>query len=460
LETKLNNDILHSFEEISNSYNRKEQYFDILYESNTSFSIVKSPFSEDISGIVEKTGVVARTFTERWYEYGFYDLSNLSQISQQLPKVSDMGKNISEFESWQLDKEIKPKTKSLDIPIADKIAKIREIFKYVVDYDERIFTCRLMYGEHLTTKIFVNNEGCRLKQVIPRTKILVLPIAREGKTMDYDYMSMGAEVGFEIFDEVFYNKLDKAIESSIELLKAENPPDGNFPIILDADMAGLIAHESFGHGLEADQILRERSYLKPYFNKKVASEICNIYDTPNLEKEWGFSFFDDEGVRAGNNILVENGILKNYIYDRRTASRFNTIPQGNGRREGFTLPIHPRMTNTYFGNGDYDVEEMISEVKDGVMLIHGSFGMEDPLGGSMQCTSKKGYLIKNGEKSTVVKQVALSGYVLDFLQNIDAVSKDKLELRPGTCGKGHADHVPVTSGGSYLRVKKALISPG
>ena len=118
------------------------------------------------------------------------------------------------------------------------------------------------------------------------------------------------------------------------------------------------------------------------------------------------------------------------------------------------------MSNTYFGSGDYKLEEMISEIKEGVMLVHGSFGMEDPLGGGMQCTSRKGYLIENGEKTKILKAIALSGDVLEMLKNIDAVSKDVLKLVGGTCGKGTEDMVPVTDGGSYIRAKNALVSPG
>jgi TldD protein len=118
------------------------------------------------------------------------------------------------------------------------------------------------------------------------------------------------------------------------------------------------------------------------------------------------------------------------------------------------------MSNTYFGSGDYDLEEMISEIQSGVMLVHGSFGMEDPLGGGMQCTSRKGYLIENGKKGKILKGIALSGAVLDLLQNIDAISKDATDLHAGTCGKGSEDMVPVTDGGAYVRAKNALISPG
>ena len=94
------------------------------------------------------------------------------------------------------------------------------------------------------------------------------------------------------------------------------------------------------------------------------------------------------------------------------------------------------------------------------MLIRGYFGMEDPLGGGMQCTSKKGYLIENGEKTKLLKAITLSGPVLELLQNIDAISNSPTELRAGMCGKGEEDFVPVSSGGSFIRVKNALISPG
>ncbi|MHA1842846.1 MAG: TldD/PmbA family protein, partial [Promethearchaeota archaeon] len=265
---------------------------------------------------------------------------------------------------------------------------------------------------------------------------------------------------FEIFDEITTDKLEEVVQKSLEMLKAKSPPSGKYPIILDPSMSGLIAHESFGHGLEADQVLRDRSYLKNYLNKKVASEICTIYDTPAYENAFSFYFFDDEGIKSGKNLLVDKGILKNFLYDRRTASELNSIPQGNGRRESFAHPVNVRMSNTYFGSGDYTLEELISEIKYGVILIHGYFGMEDPLGGGMQCTSKKGYLIENGEKTQILKATALSGAVLELLQNIDGVSKDATKLDAGICGKGSEDYVPVTSGGSFIRVKSALISQG
>lgn len=460
MSNKSHDEIFSDFEEITNHYNRSDQYFDILYDSISSTIIAKTPSAENFSVNTKKSGIVARSFLGSWKEVAIEANGDLNNIKTKIPKVSKKGNLIAEFDGWSLNKEIKPKIDPIKVPIDEKIEKVREIYTYLKNSDDRIINVQVKYLELLIERIFVNNEGCKLRQVIPRTRVFVIPIAKEGSVVDYDYFIKSGEIGFEIFDSIDNAVLDQVVKNSLEMLKAELPPAGRKTIILDPKMTGLIAHESFGHGLEADQILRDRSYLKQHLNKQVASEICSIYDTPSLEKKLGSYFFDDEGIIAGHNILVENGILKNFIYDRRTASELDATPQGNGRRESFAHPVNVRMSNTYFGSGDYELEEMISEIKEGVMLVHGYFGMEDPLGGGMQCTSKKGYLIENGERTKILKATALSGDVLEMLKNIDAVSKDTLKLDGGTCGKGSEDMVPVTSGGSYIRAKNVLVSPG
>ncbi|MHA2035717.1 MAG: TldD/PmbA family protein [Promethearchaeota archaeon] len=460
MSEKSYNDIFSTFEELSNSFNRKNQYFDILYDSFSSIRIAKSPFTEDISVNTKKSGTVARTYIGTWNEIAIDEFSDIKRITNKLPKVVNKGEEIAEYKGWKCNQEINSKINLNDIPLEEKLEKIRQIQKFVQNYDERIAIARVLYKETHTTRIFVNNEGCQLRQVIPRVRLFIYPIAKSGAKVEFDYLSAGGEMGYEIFDDITDDKMEQIANNSIDLLKAKKAPAGRFEVLLDPGMAGLIAHESFGHGLEADQILRERSYLKDKIQKKVASDICNICDAPSLENQIGSYFFDDEGIKAGKNILVENGVLKNFIYDRTSASVLNGIPQGNGRRESYAHTVHPRMSNTYFETGDYELDEMMSEIKDGVMIVKSYFGMEDPLAGGCQCTSKKGYLIKNGEKTQLLKGIALTGYVLNILQNIEAISKDKTDLHGGTCGKGYADYVPVTDGGSYIRIKEALISPG
>jgi TldD protein len=444
--------------EITQEYRREYQYFDILYDSISSLSIKKTPSEESTSISDNKSDIVARTYIDKWIEFAITNISDIKLIEKRLPKVKNKNNKLDIRNGWEFNKEVIVAFNPEEIPLKQKIDKIRSIFDYLKRFDERIDPI-IGYSELNTTRLFVNNEGSQLRQVIPRCRLFIQPIAKEEGRTDFDYASFGGEMGFEIFNEI-EDRLDEVAQNSLDMLKAENPPSGRFPIILDPDMAGLIAHESFGHGLEADQILRERSYLKHLLNKQVASKISNIYDNPSISSQYGSYFFDDEGIKAQENVLVENGVLKNFIHNRITASELGEEPKGNGRRESFAHPVNVRMSNTYFAPGDYNLEEMISEIDKGVLLNRGYFGMEDPLGGGLQVTSKKGYLIENGKKSKLLKAITLSGSVLKLLKNIDAISNDKRKLKPGTCGKGYEDFVPVTSGGSYIRVKNALISPG
>ena len=453
-------EIFSVFEEVSNSYKRSNQYFDILYDSESSALITKSRTSENIVVNAKKSGIVARTFTGTWKETTVTEFSDIKKFEEKLPRVTNIGKNLMEFEGWSLNEEIKPKINPLEVPIDEKIKKVRDIYDYMMKYDEKIINTKVKYLEYFTERIFFNNEGCQLRQVIPRSKLFIYPIAKEGIIADFDYYYDSGEIGFEIFDKIDNDTLDKIAQKSLEMLQAVLAPSGKYPVILDPGMTGIVAHESFGHGLEADQVMRDRSYLKAKLNQKVASEICTICDSSTIDNALGTYFFDDEGIKAGKNVLVKDGILKDFIYDRRTASALNAIPKGNGRRESFAHPVHPRMTNTYFEPGDYSLEEMIKEIKYGVFLVNEYFGMEDPLGGSMQNTSKKGYLIENGERTQILKAVTLSGHVLETLPKIDAISRGPIEIDGGTCGKGDEDNVPVGSGGTYVRIKEALISPG
>ena len=456
---------MHSYEEIllfleetSNDYKRENQYFDILHDETSSLRIKKTR-SDEIIINNNQSGFVGRTFIGKWKEIAFNDISDLELIKTKLPKSSEHDSIMKKNGGWKLNKEVIPQIDPQNINIEDKIEKVREIYQYLKNYDERIVNPIIVYTEDLSSRIFVNNEGCNLRQIIPRTRVFIQPIAKEGSIIDFDYYSAGGEIGFEIFDNI-ENKLEKIAQNSLDMLKAKHSLSGKFPIILDPDMTGLIAHESFGHGLEADQVLRDRSYLKNLINKKVASDLCNIYDAPNIENELGSYFFDDEGIKSGKNFLVKNGILQDFIHNRITASILGSEAKGNGRRESYAYSLNVRMSNTYFEPGDNTLEEMISEIKNGVLLCRGYFGMEDPLGGGLQVTSKKGYQIENGEKTKLLKSITLSGSVLELLKSINAISKDNLSLKPGMCGKGYEDFVPVTSGGSFIRVEKALISPG
>lgn len=453
-------EILNLFRELMAEF-RPNQYADILFDSNSTLRIHKTKSQETITVNPKTVGIVIRTYRGLWEEKAVTNLKDLKSAVNSLSNKSQKEySSLENQEKWNLNKEIVPKIPHESVSLDEKLAQIHEFYNFMEKYDERIINPIIAYMESRTERIFVNTEGSELRQMIPRTRLFLQPIAKEGPRTDFDYYATSGEVGYELLKEVSTETLEKALKNSIEMLKAEHAPAGSYPVVLDPDMTGLVAHESFGHGLEADQVLRDRSYLKQHFQKQVATEISNIYDGPTVEGQIGTYFFDDEGIPAKRTPLVQDGILVNFLHTRETASRLQADPGGNGRRESFAHNVYVRMTNTYFGSGSHDLKELFEGVKEGVYLVRGYFGMEDPLGGGMQCTSKKGYLIKNGEISQLLGPVTLSGKVLDLLKSIDGISNEEVEHRGGMCGKGYEDFVPVSSGGPHLRALKAIVGPG
>ncbi|OLS13124.1 MAG: zinc-dependent protease [Promethearchaeota archaeon CR_4] len=450
-----------AFTEFVDGFPRTAAYVDVLVDRNSSTQIVKSKQQEQIIHARGSFGVVARIFTSQWHEFAFQTPEEFTKIRLRMEQLkTSKVEGLDEFPSWKCNNVVPQKRPDLDVPLGEKLAKIREFSQTLEKFDARVINPMVRYAATTQERIFLNNEGCRLRQVIPRTRLFLQPIAKEGDRQDFDYESIGGEQGFELVENIFPEMLEGVVRNSVAMLKSVDAPSGKLPVILDPDLAGLVAHESFGHGLEADQILRKRSYLEPLFQQKVASELANISDSPAEVGQLGSFSFDDEGIKAGKNLLVEHGILTHYIYARRSASVLGQQPLGNGRRESFLHRVNERMTNTYFEPGDYGSEEIFKGIERGVFLEHGYFGMEDPLGGGIQCTSKKGWLIEHGKITLLLGPVTLSGRVLDLLHSIDAVTRTPFTFHAGTCGKGSEDYVPVTSGGSMLRAREAVVGPG
>jgi TldD protein len=443
----------------------KVEYWDGLYDSQSSCTISKDKVDEQIS-TPELTGVLVRAFKDGvWFTSSTYktDKKTITQLAKKLVKPVQNPKKaikLAPMKAQKIDKELPFKKDPTEIPLEQKLSDVRRVYKIASELDKRIINTRVRYADNKIERVFANSEGSRMSQLVTRTRIFLVPIAREGDKIRADFDSIGRSEGYEVIEMTNFDEVSKkVVKSSVELLGAKTPPSGELTVIVDPEMAGIIAHESFGHGLEADQVIRERSYLTSLVGKKVASEQTTIIDSSIVPGGWGSYVFDDEGTPAKENKLLEKGVLKGFLHDRLTASALSAEPTSSCRVESFLTKHFVRMSNTYFTSGEMSLEELLEPIKSGVMLVNANFGMEDPLGGGIQCTSNKGYMIENGKTTSALTEIALSGSVLDLLKNIDGASKD-FQVGPGTCGKGSEDYVPVGSGGGYLRIKKAIISGG
>ncbi|MFP4460638.1 MAG: TldD/PmbA family protein, partial [Thermotogota bacterium] len=241
------------------------------------------------------------------------------------------------------------------------------------------------------------------------------------------------------------------------LLSAERIEPGVYDVICSPSVAGLIAHEALGHGVEMDMFVKGRAKAVEYLEKPVASELVTMHDGAAGVREVSSYAFDDEGSLATDTVIIDKGILKTGISDVISASILGTNPTGNGKRESFEKKAYARMTNTYFSPGKDKLDDMIASVDYGFLLEDYYSGMEDPKNWGIQCLIAYGKEIKDGQfTGKVVSPVMMTGYVPTLLKSISMVSGDFELSGTGACGKGHKEFAKVSAGGPYIKAKARL----
>jgi TldD protein len=276
---------------------------------------------------------------------------------------------------------------------------------------------------------------------------------------------VGGLGGFEINDtEKARNISKKSAKEAVALLDAKSPKGGKSVIIMDPELTGTFIHEAFGHAAEADHILNKESILAGKMGEKVALDKVTIKDDPRIERSkefdipyllYGSYMYDDEGIPAQETKIIENGILKNFLHSTETASRMNSEPNGHGRASSVSTRPQVRMGITILEGGEWSLEDMIEDVDEGILCEGFQYGYTDTTTGNFQFKCSLSYKIEDGEKTDLMRDVALSGMTLEILNKITAMGKE-VNFSDGMCGKG-GQRVRVCDGGPYIRVKDVTV---
>jgi TldD protein len=213
---------------------------------------------------------------------------------------------------------------------------------------------------------------------------------------------------------------------------------------------GVLFHEACGHGLEADAIVKDASVYAGKRGQLVASPLVTLVDDGTMSDEWGYLTVDDEGRPTGRNVLIENGVLTDYMYDFLRARKEGRSGTGNGRRQSYQHLPMVRMTNTYLLNGAEDPDEIVRQTAQGVYVAELGGGSVNTATGDFVFGTTEAYLIENGEITEPLRDANLIGNGPEVLRNIDVVANDFAMGSPGMCGK-NGQGVPVGTGQPTLR---------
>jgi TldD protein len=342
-----------------------------------------------------------------------------------------------------------------DVPAERKAALLRELDERGRAAGPEIAQFSASYAEVRREVTVANSEGLFAGDDRTRVRIGAQAVARRGDSVETGAETLGGHRGFELFEGDPGEIADSAARKALTLLDAGPAPAGSMPVVVGGGFGGVLFHEMTGHGLEADHVQKDASVYAGKLGARVAQSLLTAYDDGRMPNEWGSDSIDDEGTPTQRTMVIEDGRLVSFLYDRLTARRDGVASTGNGRRESFRhLPV-PRMTNTCIAPGEAEPEAMIAEIGRGFYAASFAGGQVDPATGDFVFGVSEGYLIEGGRVTRPCRGATLIGNCLEALAAIDAVGDD-FEMKTGVCGKA-GQKVPVGTGQGHVRIQAMTV---
>jgi TldD protein len=312
------------------------------------------------------------------------------------------------------------------------------------------------YADSRRRVLIANSDGLLVEDDRVRTRFGVSCVAVGDTGMQTGSESPGRTVGFEIFDEIDPEDVARtAAQRALTMLRARPAPSGKLPVVLRRGAGGVLFHEACGHGLEADLVEKDASVFRGRVGQQVASPLVTLVDDGTYAREWGTYAIDDEGAPAQRNVLIDHGVLTDYMWDLVRARKAGRASTGNGRRETYQHLPMVRMTNTFLLAGDDDPDDIIRDTGTGLYCVALGGGQVDTATGDFVFGITEAYMIEDGEVTEPIRAAQLIGNGPETLRLVDAVGRD-FDTWAGTCGKS-GQGVPVSSGQPTLRVAELTV---
>jgi len=349
--------------------------------------------------------------------------------------------------------EIYPET----IAKADKVALLARADEAARAAGSAIVQVSAGYGDSRKRILVANSDGLLADDDQVRTLFRVTAVASGDAGLQTGYESLGRTVGWELFDQFDVEEVAReAARRALTKLNARPAPSGTLPVVIKAGSGGVLFHEACGHGLEADLVGKGASVFKDKVGQLVAAPNVTLVDDGTMGGEWGAISIDDEGHPAQRNVLIQDGVLTDYMWDFLRSRKAGRSPSGNGRRESYMHLPMVRMTNTFVLDGDQSPADIIRATDHGVYVAHLGGGQVNTATGDFVFGMTEAYLIEGGELTDPIREGNLIGNGPQVLRDIDLLGNDFAMGSPGTCGKD-GQGVPVGDGQPTLRVKALTV---
>ncbi len=395
-----------------------------------------------------KNGKTSYGFTNDLSFKGLVELAQYLSQEKEGITVGDIKRNVA---AWP-----QVKYSPLTVPLSQKVDFVQRADRVAWSKSPFIKQVKVIYREKIRRfKVLSSLNGLSEETQI-RVVFLVQVVGEKNGILQTGYEPWGASKGLEIFEEKSPEEIAEiATDRALKMLKAAPAPSGTMPVVLSSEAGGTMIHEAIGHGLEADLAHEGLSVYANKIEEQVASPLITVVDDPTLKGHYGHYIYDDEGTPAQRVVLIENGILKTYLYNNEYALKAGVFSNGHGRRQSYRHKPIPRMGNTFIAPGKDSPEEIIKSVEKGLLVRKMGGGQVNTINGDFVFEATEAYLLEKGQIGEPVRGATLVGNGPKILQSIAMVGND-LQFGFGTCGKD-AQHAPVSDGQPTLLIPEIIV---
>jgi TldD protein len=389
-------------------------------------------------------------------------LPALEQATQEARCIAQAQQSGS-IKAWTKSQAVRPlyvASNPLDsLSALDKVQLLREVDAYARRCDARVSQVVVSLSGSFENILIVNTHGHLAADIRPLVRLSVNVVVEEQGRRESGSAGGGGRVNYDYFttQQRAVGYAQEAVRQALVNLQAVSAPAGLMPVVLGPGWPGVLLHEAVGHGLEGDFNRKKSSVFADRMGEQVASSLCTVVDDGTLVDRRGSLTIDDEGVPTQRTVLIENGILKNYLQDTHNAKLMKMAATGNGRRQSYAHLPFPRMTNTFMLPGKSEPQDIIASVKKGLYAVNFGGGSVDITSGKFVFSASEAYLIENGKVTVPVKGATLIGNGPAVMEQITQVGNDlQLDSGIGSCGK-EGQTVPVGVGQPTLLVKELTV---
>ena len=340
------------------------------------------------------------------------------------------------------------------VSMTEKVALAKAYNTVLLGHDARIVDTQAGYRDTLSRVTYANSEGTLIEEERPDIGVFLMAVARENGNVQRAFDGVAKAAGYEVVTGQ-EGLAGEVAARAVDLLSAPKVQGGRYTVVCDPKLAGVFAHEAFGHLSEADFVYESpQAQEMMVLGRRFGRDIITIVDDGSIPGLRGTHCYDDEGTRTQRTELIKDGILVGRLHSRETAAKMGEAPTGNARAPGYRYRPIVRMTNTYIEPGATSLEEMIADIDLGIYALS-AFGGETALE-NFSFSAAYAYMIRQGQVAEMVRDVILAGNLFTTLESIDAIGDDLQFSELGSCGKGQGG-LPVALGSPHIRIQDVII---